>query len=45
MKIKDLINNLEEIENNIGNIDVIQSQINNGEEKYCYLESKYLFIG
>lgn len=44
MKIKDLINNLQEIENNNGNIDVIYSQINNGKENYCYLESKDLFI-
>lgn len=42
--VEDLINNLYEIVNENGNINIIYSQINNGEEKYCYLESKDLFI-
>ena len=44
MKINDLINELEKIQDEFGNIDVIYSQINDGEEKYCYLENRDLFI-
>lgn len=42
--VEDLINNLYELVNENGNINIIYSQINNGEEKYYYLESKDLFI-